>query len=84
MWRRRDTLKRHASGTVHLLRVILTGLKLINQAWMEGQQVLRQPVSTFLLLGLQQSAAVPAFCTGVLGIELGSSGLSANQAIIPA
>lgn len=38
MWR--DSLKRHASGTAHLLRVILTGLKLTNQAWLEGQQVL--------------------------------------------
>lgn len=71
MWRQRDNLKRHASGTVHLLRVILTGLKLINQAWLEGQQVLRQPVSTFLLLGLQRMLQFQHFAQGFWGLNSG-------------
>lgn len=84
MWRWRDNLKRHASGTAHLLRVILTGLKLTNQAWLEGQQVLGTTCLYLPSTGITTEYCHSSILPGVLGIELGSSCLSANQAIIPA
>lgn len=62
-------------------QVISTGLKLTHQAWLEGQHVLGT-TCLYLLSTEITECCRSSISTGVLEIELRSSCLSANQAII--